>query len=77
MENQRQYEFCHHWLERVLVGGVKQSPPAAKAGRKTSRWRLFQGKSSNKDTAANTSRSGKQNKAKKKKVMDLAAQTAK
>ena len=77
MENQRQYEFCHHWLERVLVGEVKQSPPAAKGGRKTSRWRLFQGKSSNKDTAANTSRSGKQNKAKKKKVMDLAAQTAK
>ena len=61
MENLRQYEFCHHLLETVLVGGVKAggatpTPTAGKAEKKPSKWRLFHGKSSsdksNKPSAA-------------------------
>ena len=66
-----QYEFCHHLLERVLAG-VAGGGVASKGERKTSKWRLFQGKSSNKEAAAagksnNTGTAGKQNKTKKKK----------
>ena len=51
MENLRQYEFCHHLLETVLVGGVKAggatpTPTAGKTEKKPSKWRLFHGKSS-------------------------------
>lgn len=51
MENLRQYEFCHHLLESVLVGGVKPSeakptPRASKTDKKPSKWRLFHGKTS-------------------------------
>ena len=62
-----QYEFCHHLLVQVLVGGASQGV-ATKGERKTSKWKLFQGKSSNKETAAGKSNTaGKQGKTKKKK----------
>ena len=51
MENQRQYEFCHHLLETVLVGRVRanEATPTSTAGKvekKPSKWRLFHGKTS-------------------------------
>lgn len=53
VENLRQYEFCHHLLETVLVGGVKpvEATPTSTAGtgkaeKKPSKWRLFHGKTS-------------------------------
>lgn len=72
VENQRQYEFCHRLLEQVLVGGVRSSetPPTGTSNKekKTSKWRLFHGKTSN-DQSKNKSKPdslGKQTKPGKK-----------